>query len=662
MVQIDLSSLSVTEGNRLMREAASDGNDIEVLNPDARHHVGVGLVHPVRVHIRGSAGYFCAGLTDTPHFEIDGNVGWGLADNMYQGSVVVRGNASAIPAVAIRGAEVVVHGNIGSRAGQVMNAGTLCCVGNANFMAGYMMYGGRIIILGKSGEKLGEDMIAGEIYVGGEIQSLGHDAMQVDASGSEQESVLSFLDKHEIPFKGALSKVVNAGTSLTYKTSEERVRPMPFFAFSGKVDYWNRKVQEDIYIKSKIGRYRIRGYGAGRLLPHFSDLAFKKDLSEAGQDPDLLRKVELKTTIGDKNGAEPLKLSMPIMIAPMSFGALSKSTKVSMAIASRLSGISENTGEGGLTDEQRKEADQIILQCLGGRLGWNIHDMLRANALEIYISQGAKPGFGGQLMAKKVTREIAEIRGIPKGIDLRSPSRHPDILGADDLVIKIQEFREATNYRLPVSLKLGAGRVRDDIKIALKSGADFVELDGSQGSTGASSSEVLEYVGIPTLPAIQEAVDALTEIGRFGEIPIALMGGLKDGVDIAKALALGADVTAVGTAAIIAGGCIACMQCHVGTCVVGIATQDPEHVLRYQTPVEALHVHHFLENLRWQLAAIVQGMGYHDFRELDRDDLVALTPEAARITRLPYAPEYRRQEEPFNRVWSQMQPRSGALP
>ena len=226
-------------------------------------------------------------------------------------------------------------------------------------------------------------------------------------------------------------------------------------------------------------------------------------------------------------------------------------------------------------------------------------------------------------------------------------SRHPDILGADDLVIKIEEFREATDYKLPISLKMGAGRVRDDIKIALKSGADFVELDGSQGSTGASSSEGLEYVGIPTLSAIQEAMDGLADIGRAGELPIVLMGGIKDGVDVAKAVALGANATAVGTAAIIAGGCISCMQCHVGTCVVGIATQDPEHEKRYDVPVEARNIHHFLENVRWQLASVVDGLGYADFRQLSRDDLVALTPEAAAITRLPYAPEYRRKSQPF---------------
>jgi len=196
---------------------------------------------------------------------------------------------------------------------------------------------------------------------------------------------------------------------------------------------------------------------------------------------------------------------MPVMIAPMSYGALSASTKRAIGLASTLSGIAENTGEGGMSDAQRGAASQLIFQMLGGRLGWNIHDMNRADGLEIYISQGAKPGLGGQLMAKKVTPELARIRGTPHGIDLRSPSRHPDILGGDDLLIKVEEMREATGYRLPVSVKLGAGRVSDDVKIAVKDGFDFIELDGMQGSTGAGSAEVIDYVGVPTLPAVIEA-------------------------------------------------------------------------------------------------------------------------------------------------------------
>ena len=563
MVTIDLGKTSVREGNEKIRQSGQNGEDVEVINPDARHHIGVGLVHPINVKVRGSAGYFCAGLSDSARFEVESNVGWGVGDNMYTGSVVVGGNAGAIPGVAIRGAEIVIHGNMGSRAGQVMKAGTLCCAGNANFMAGYMMYGGRIIILGDSGEKVGEDMSAGEIFVGGKVEDLGSDAELTDIDSAEVEEIMAFLERYEIPFKGSFQKVVNAGKKLRYATSEQQMRSIPFFTFSGTSDYWNPKIQEDLYIKSQIGRYRIRGYGGARPLPHLSDLAFRKDLASAGTDSKVVSKVKMRTEIGGINGAQALKLSMPVMIAPMSYGALSASTKRAIGLASTLSDIAENTGEGGMSDAQRGAAKQLIFQMLGGRLGWNIHDMNRADGLEIYISQGAKPGLGGQLMAKKVTPELAKIRGIPAGIDLRSPSRHPDILGANDLVIKVEELREATGYRLPVSIKLGAGRVRDDIKIAVKDGFDFVELDGMQGSTGAGSAEVIDYVGVPTLPAIIEALDALEEIGRRDDIQIVLMGGIRDGVDAAKALCLGADAVALGTSTIIAGRlhCLYAMPC-----------------------------------------------------------------------------------------------------
>ena len=641
MVTIDLARIAVRQANELIRKHGEAGVHVKLVNPDARHHLGVGLTSPINVSVRGSAGYFCAGLSDSADFTVEGNAGWGLGDNVYKGSVIVKGNAGAIAGVAIRGGEIVIHGNMGSRSGQVMKAGTLLCAGNANFMAGYMMYGGRIIILGNSGEHVGEDMAGGEIYVGGKIDSMGSDATLTDMESADLDSIMDFLDRYEIAYKGSFQKVVNAGKKLRYATSEQQIRSIPFFSFSGASDYWNPKVQEDVYIKSQIGRYRIRGYGGARVLPHLSDLAFRQDLSGAGNNLDAVSKVAMATEIGGINGAEPLKLSMPVMVAPMSYGALSASTKRAIGMASTLSGIAENTGEGGMSDAQRGAAKQLIFQCLGGRLGWNIHDMKRANGLEIYISQGAKPGLGGQLMAKKVTPELARIRGIPPGIDLRSPSRHPDILGADDLVIKVEELREATGYRLPVSVKLGAGRVRDDIKIAAKDGFDFVELDGMQGSTGAASTEVLEYVGIPTLPAIIEAIEALEEIGARDRIQIVLMGGLRDGIDAVKALCLGADATGFGTSTIVAGGCIACMQCHVGQCVTGIATQDPEHEKRYKPDVEAQNIHRFFESVRFQIAAITQALGYADVRDLKRDDLVAVTAEAAEMTGLPYEPEYR---------------------
>lgn len=640
MVTIDLSRLPVREANAAIRAAGERGEDIEILNPDARHHIGVGLTAPVTVKVRGSAGYFCAGLTHGARFEIDSNVGWGVGDSLYEGAVIVGGNAGAIAGVGLRGGEVIVKGNLGSRAGQVMKAGTLVACGNAGFLAGYMMYGGRIIILGNSGERVGEDMSAGEIYVGGEVQSLGSDAELVEPTAEDLASVAAFLAKYGIAFEGTFKKIVNAGTKLRYGVNEPISRPLPHTVFSEGETYWNAKVAEDIHAKSLIGRYRIRGYGASKAVPHFGDIALKIDPTRIAAASDALKTVKLATSLGDRHGAKPLTLSMPVMIAPMSYGALSKSTKIALARASRLAGIVENTGEGGMLDQQRAEADQLIYQCLSGRLGWNIHDMKRADGLEIYISQGAKPGLGGQLMAKKVTKELARVRGIPEGIDLRSPSRHPDIMGADDLVIKVEEFREATNWEKPISIKMGAGRVRDDIKIAYKDGFDFVQLDGLQGSTGAASTEVLENVGIPTLAAIQEALDGLAEIEAGPDMPIVLMGGIKDGVDAVKALALGASAVAMGTSAIIAGGCISCMQCHVGNCVVGIATQDPEHEARYEIETRAAAIARFFEVVRWQIATLCAALGHDDFRKLSRDDLVALTPEAAAITGLPYDPTW----------------------
>jgi formylmethanofuran dehydrogenase subunit C len=247
MVTIDLGAVSVREGNEILRAAADRGEDVEILNPDARHHIGVGLIAPIQVRVRGSAGYFCAGLSHGARFEVESNVGWGAGDSMYAGSIVVGGNAGAIAGVALRGGEVVVKGNIGSRAGQVMKAGTLLCFGNASFLAGYMMYGGRMIILGDSGERVGEDMTGGAIFVGGKVASLGADAKFTDPTQEDLAEIVAFLKKYDIAFDGPLKKIVNAGTKLRYGVSEEISRPLPHTVFSDGNTYWNAKVVEDIH-------------------------------------------------------------------------------------------------------------------------------------------------------------------------------------------------------------------------------------------------------------------------------------------------------------------------------------------------------------------------------------------------------------------------------
>jgi len=647
MAQIDARSSSITEVNRTVRKLSGNGEEIVINNPDARHLLCVGVLQPARVRILGSAGYFCGGLSDGPEIEVLNNVGWGLGDNMISGAIVVGQHASAIAGVGMRDGTLVIRGNMGSRAGQVMKGGLILCGGNANFMAGYMMMGGRIVICGDSGRSVGQNMINGAVYVGGKIEDLGADTQRIDLPASEEDEIRALLDRYEIKAPKAFRKIVSAQAGHHYATYErgesaqadERPRPKQI-ALPGEL--WTPRAVEEITVKAELGRYRVRGYGSFREMPTFDDITFNFDPDIITGLHDVRSKCNLATKLGGKFGGKPLSLSMPIMIAPMSYGALSKNVKIALARASRLAGTATNTGEGGMMPEERAEAAQMIYQCLSGRFGFNPHDMQRADGIELYISQGAKPGLGGQLMGKKITAEIANIRGIPIGMDLRSPSRHPDVMGADDLVIKIEEFREATDWRVPISLKIGAGRLRDDIKIALKDNVDFIQIDGMQGGTGASSEVVTENVGIPSLAAIIQAINGLRDIEADGQLQIVLMGGIRGGLDAAKAIALGADAVAIGTAAILAAGCIACMRCHIGSCIRGIATQKPELVARLDIEEAAGRVANFLEGMATEVAAITLACGKTDVHQLDRSDLVALTPQAAAITGLPLRKASRR--------------------
>jgi glutamate synthase domain-containing protein 2 len=404
---------------------------------------------------------------------------------------------------------------------------------------------------------------------------------------------------------------------------------------------------EDIHAKAELGRYRIRGFSTFQKVTHFDDLTFLSTGLTRFPLEGYKERCNTRTVIGSRHAENPLVLETPIYISGMSYGALSANAKVALGKGASMMGTATCTGDGGMYWGEREASEKLIYQVLPSRYGLNPHHLVQAQAIEIVVGQGAKPGTGGLLMGVKVLDEIADMRDLPQGIDQRSPARHPDWLGPDDLAVKIEQLREATDWRVPIHVKLGACRVDDDVKLAAKAGADAIIIDSMIGATGASAEVLIEHSGVPTVPAIVMAREALRELGLYGKVSLIASGGIRHGADAAKALALGAHATAVGTAAIIAGGCISCMQCHVGTCVVGIATQDPEHEKRYNIPVEAMNIHHFLENVRWQLASILDGLGHADFRQLSRQDLVTLTPEAAAITRLPYAPEYRRKPKPF---------------
>ncbi len=289
------------------------------------------------------------------------------------------------------------------------------------------------------------------------------------------------------------------------------------------------------------------------------------------------------------------------------------------------------------------------------RYGFNPHHLMLADGIEFFIGQGCKVGLGGHLMGQKVTEQVAEMRSLPAGIDQRSPARHPDWLGPDDLSLKVQEIREATDYQVPIQLKLGAARVYDDVRMAAKCGPDIIYLDGAEGGTGAGPHIATEETGIPLMAAIPEARRALEDVGLADEVDLVVAGGIRNGADVAKCLALGAKAVALGHASLMALNCNKeipgvtdyegtigvpagqCYHCHTGRCPVGITTQDPELRKRLVVEEASERVYNFLTTLTMELQMLARACGKTNVHSLEPEDLAALTIEASAMARVPLA-------------------------
>ena len=258
--------------------------------------------------------------------------------------------------------------------------------------------------------------------------------------------------------------------------------------------------------------------------------------------------------LGTRYAKNPIHIDIPITIAGMSFGSLSAPAKEALGRGASKVGTSTTTGDGGMTPEERAQSRILVYQLLPSRYGMNPDDLRQADAIEVVLGQGAKPGGGGMLLGQKISDRVAQMRTLPKDIDQRSACRHPDWTGPDDLAIKIVELREITDWQVPIYVKIGATRTYYDTLLAIKAGADVVVLDGMQGGTGATQEVFIEHVGIPTLPAVRQAVEALDELDMHRQVQLIVSGGIRSGADVAKALALGADACSIGTAALIALG------------------------------------------------------------------------------------------------------------
>ena len=394
------------------------------------------------------------------------------------------------------------------------------------------------------------------------------------------------------------------------KDIQNRTKKIPIT--SGRSNKWD---------KESGGRSRITS---------FEDLIFVP--AQLNKKPvDYFRdKISSKTIIG-KESKRPVTLETPIIIGAMSFGAISKEAKIALSKASTLAGTIDNTGEGGVLPETREGAERLIIQYSTGRFGINEEILKKADAIEIKIGQGAKPGQGGLLLKEKVTEEIARIRNVEMGKDIHSPPYHSDINNIDDLRKKVSWLRDLTGG-VPIIIKLGAGDIENDVKLAVEANPDIIAICGLEGGTGAAPEVMLDEVGVPIMASLVRARETLDKIGAKQELWIG--GGLIKGGDFAKAIALGADAVFLGFPLLVTLGCINCKLCYLGKCPRGVATQEPDFRKNLNIEETSQAAANYIKNCTEEIKMVAGACGENDIHKLTKGHLRALNSEAEKITKV----------------------------
>ncbi len=344
--------------------------------------------------------------------------------------------------------------------------------------------------------------------------------------------------------------------------------------------------------------------------------------------------VSTRVVIG-KNAKKPLALEIPIFVSDMSFGALSREAKISLAKGAELSGTGICSGEGGMLPEEQASNSRYFYELASGKFGFSWEKVQKAQAFHFKGGQGAKTGTGGHLPGSKVTKEIAEVRGLKEGETAISPAAFPDLFTAQDFKQVAEEVRNKTGG-IPIGYKIAASHIEDDIDFALEVGVDYIILDGRGGGTGSAPSILRNNINVPTIPALARARKHLDKVGAK-DVTLVITGGLRVAEDFAKAMMLGADAIAVSNSALQAIGCLGMRACNTNNCPVGIATQKENLRSRLIIDSSANQLHNFFEATNQLIKVVARSCGHDDVTKFNFNDLSTLNYEMHKLTNINYA-------------------------
>ena len=391
------------------------------------------------------------------------------------------------------------------------------------------------------------------------------------------------------------------------------------------------RYMDEIHQMAVTGKSIISAMGTSRPMPNWDDILI---LGAQFNPPPLDEHAHVyTTTVIGKNAKRPMVIENPVYISHMSFGAMSKETKVALAKGSALAKTAMCSGEGGILPEEMQSVYKYIFEYVPNLYSVTDENLKNADAIEIKIGQGTKPGMGGHLPGEKVTPEIAEIRNKPLGQDVISPSKFPNINTREDLKNLVSELRERSDGR-PIGIKIAAGKIEKDLEYCVFAEPDFITIDGRGGATGASPAIVRDSTSVPTVFALYRARKYLDSVKS--DISLVITGGLRVSSDFAKAIAMGADAVAVASAGLIAAACQQYRICGSGMCPMGMATQDEELRSRFKEEPAVLRVANFLNCSLEELRTFARITGHENLHDMNVSDLCTTSREISEFTNIPH--------------------------
>ena len=394
----------------------------------------------------------------------------------------------------------------------------------------------------------------------------------------------------------------------------------------------NYRYMKEIHEMAVTGQSAIEAMGTQMSMPNWDDiLVLGAQLNPMPLDEHA--EVSLKTVIG-KHAQKPMELDMPVYISHMSFGALSKETKIAMAKGTAAVGTAMCSGEGGILPEEKANAYKYIFEYVPNKYSVTDENLKTSDAIEIKIGQGTKPGMGGHLPGGKVTPEIAKVRGKEVGVDVISPSKFEEITKPQDLKDLVCELRWRSEGR-PIGIKIAAGRIEKDLEFCVFAEPDFITIDGRGGATGASPAIIRDSTSVPTIYALHRARKYLDSINS--DIDLVITGGLRVSSDFAKAIAMGADAVAIASAAMVAAACQQYRICGTGMCPVGMATQDEKLRQRLHIDTAAKRIENYLSCSAKELKTFGRITGHDDIHDLSVEDLCTISREISEHTNIEHA-------------------------